>query len=91
MQAGAFLDPDRAERLRASLERDFGPARLVQRADSPTLWRVLVGRVPSEQAASNLAERVRQESGTAFVVRLDPSARTPGPIGPSRNDADAQP
>jgi rare lipoprotein A len=36
VQAGAFLDRDRAERLRASLERDFGPAHLVQRADSPT-------------------------------------------------------
>ena len=37
VQAGAFLDPDRAERLRASLEQDFGPAHLVQRADSPSL------------------------------------------------------
>jgi rare lipoprotein A len=78
VQAGAFLDPDRAERLRASLERDFGPAHLVQRADSPTLWRVIVGRVPSEEAAATLAERVRQESGTAFVVRLDPSAPNTG-------------
>ncbi len=34
VQAGAFLDRDRAERLRASLERDFGPAHLVQRPDS---------------------------------------------------------
>jgi rare lipoprotein A len=74
VQAGAFLDRDRAERLRASLERDFGPAHLVQRADSPTLWRVVVGRVPSEAAASALAQRVRAQTGTAFVVRLDPSA-----------------
>jgi rare lipoprotein A len=73
VQAGAFLDRDRAERLRASLERDFGPAHLLQRADSPAFWRVLVGRVSSEQAAAALAQRVRQESGTAFVVRLDPS------------------
>jgi rare lipoprotein A len=76
-QAGAFQDADRAERLRALLERDFGPAHLVQRADSPSFWRVVVGRVPSEQAAAALAERVRQESGTAFVVRLDPSPPTP--------------
>jgi len=73
VQVGAFLDHDRAERLRACLERDFGPARLLQRADSPAFWRVLVGRVSSEQAAVALAQRVRQESGTAFVVRLDPS------------------
>jgi peptidoglycan lytic transglycosylase len=79
VQAGAFLDPDRAERLRASLERDFGPAHLVQRAGSPPLWRVLVGRVPSEEAATALAQRVRSQTGTAFVVRLDvrldPAAR----------------
>jgi rare lipoprotein A len=77
VQAGAFQDADRAERLRALLERDFGPAHLVQRADSPSFWRVVVGRVPSEQAAAALAERVRQASGTAFVVRLDPSPPTP--------------
>jgi rare lipoprotein A len=77
VQAGAFLDPDRAERLRASLERDFGPAHLVQRPGTPSLWRVVVGRVPTEDAAGALAQRVRAQTGTAFVVRLDPS--TPGP------------
>jgi rare lipoprotein A len=77
VQAGAFLDRDRAERLRASLEHDFGPAHLVQRADSPVLWRVVVGRLSSEAAASALAGRVRTLTGTAFVVRLDPSPRTP--------------
>jgi rare lipoprotein A len=77
VQAGAFLDRDRAERLRESLERDFGPAHLVQRAGSPTLWRVLVGRVRSEKAAAALAQRVRSQTGTAFVVRLDPSAPDP--------------
>ena len=66
---------DRAERLRASLEREFGPAHLVQRADTPALWRVLVGRVPSEQAAAALAQHGSEpKSGTAFVVRLDPAA-----------------
>lgn len=73
VQAGAFLDHERAERLRVSLERDFGPAHLVQRADSPSLWRVVVGRVPSEAAASALASRVRSQTHTAFVVRLDSS------------------
>jgi rare lipoprotein A len=74
VQAGAFADADRAERLRASLERDFGPARLVQRPGTPLLWRVLVGRVSSEESATTLAQQVRQQSGTAFVVRLDASA-----------------
>jgi rare lipoprotein A len=81
VQAGAFLDPDRAERLRASLERDFGPAHLVQRPGTPSLWRVLVGHVPSVDAAGALAQRIRGETGTAFVVHLDSSVQTPGAAG----------
>lgn len=86
VQAGAFADVDRAERLRMSLEAEFGPAHLVQRPGSPTLWRVVVGRVPTQGAAAALAERVRQQAGTAFVVRLDPSAPAPptnSPVTPS--------
>ena len=84
VQAGAFVDPDRAERLRASLERDFGPAHLVQRPDSPSFWRVVVGRVPSQEAAAALAQRVRSQSRTAFVVRLDPSSPSPATTGETR-------
>jgi rare lipoprotein A len=73
VQAGAFLEQDRAERVRAALEREYGSARLVVRPGSPSMWRVLVGRAPSEAAANVLAERIRQEEGTAFVVRLDPA------------------
>jgi rare lipoprotein A len=71
VQAGAFLDKDRAERLRASLEREYGVARLVLRPGSPSLWRVLAGREHTEQAASALEQRIRKEIGTGFVVRLD--------------------
>jgi rare lipoprotein A len=85
VQAGAFLDADRAERLRASLESDFGPAQLVQRPGTPPVWRVLVGRVPSEDAAAALAQRVRQQSGTAFVVRMDSPARAASPGANSRS------
>jgi rare lipoprotein A len=84
VQAGAFLDRDRAEHLLASLERDFGPAHLVQRPDTPSLWRVVVGRVPSEAAAAALARRIRVQTGTAFVVRLDSSAPTPNATGDAR-------
>jgi rare lipoprotein A len=73
VQAGAFLEQDRAERMRAALEREYGSARLVVRPGSPSMWRVLVGRAPSEAAANVLAQRIRQEEGTAFVVRLDPA------------------
>ena len=71
VQAGAFRDKDRAERLRVTMEREYGSARLVMRAGSPSLWRVLVGREKTEDAAGILAERVRAEVGPAFVVRFD--------------------
>jgi len=77
VQAGAFLDKSRAERLCASLDREYGPARLVMRDGSPWLWRVLVGSEPTEDAAKALASRIRHEVGNAFVVRLDsPSSAT---------------
>lgn len=71
VQAGAFADRDRAEGLRAMLEREYGSARLVVRPGNPSMWRVLVGRAPSEEVAHALAQRIRQGEGTAFVVRLD--------------------
>jgi hypothetical protein len=57
--------------LRASLEREYGSARLVFRGGDVALWRVLIGREPSEESANVLAQKVRQEAGAAFVVRLD--------------------
>jgi rare lipoprotein A len=72
VQAGAFREKDRAENLRASLEREYGSARLVYRGGGNSgLWRVLVGREHTEDAADVLAQRVRQAAGAAFVVRLD--------------------
>jgi rare lipoprotein A len=73
VQAGAFHDQDRAERARAALEREYGSARLVLHPSSPPMWRVLVGRAPSEAAANVMAQRIRQEEGSAFVVRIDPA------------------
>ena len=43
VQVGAFRDRANAERLRAEMESRYGAARLVQRADSPDLWRVVAG------------------------------------------------
>jgi rare lipoprotein A len=74
VQAGAFQDKDRAQRLRDSLEREYGSARLVLRRGYPVLWRVLVGKEHTEDAANALAERVRAEVGSGFVVRLDQPA-----------------
>lgn len=83
VQAGAFSDVVRAERLRMSLEGEFGPAHLVQRPGSPTLWRVVVGRLPTQDAAAALAEKIRGQVGTAFVVRLDPTAPVPAVNAPA--------
>lgn len=73
VQVGAFRDRANAERERALMERQYGSARLVKRAGDPVLWRVLVGREKTEDAAGSLKSRIRSETGerNAFVVRLD--------------------
>jgi len=74
VQVGAFQDQKNAERVRRRMEKRYGVARVSLREGTPSLWRVLVGSEPSENAASDLAERIRKDSRentTAFVVRLD--------------------
>jgi rare lipoprotein A len=74
VQVGAFRDRANAERLRSQMEARYGSARLLQRAEDPTLWRVLVGAETSEEGANRLAERIRQDSlekNPGFVVRID--------------------
>jgi rare lipoprotein A len=74
VQVGAFRDRANAERLRAEMESRYGSARLVERADSPDLWRVVAGSEATEEGANGLAVRIRKELGekfAAFVVRVD--------------------
>lgn len=71
VQTGAFRERANAERQRRSLERRYGEVRIVPRDGDPVLWRVLVGRESSREAAEALAARLRAELGEAFVVRLD--------------------
>lgn len=73
VQVGAFLHKENAARLRQRLERRYQPV-FVHEYNSPQglFYRVRVGRVPSEDAAGKLAEKLRgQENLTTFVVRLD--------------------
>ena len=73
VQVGAFRERDNALRLRQSLERKYQPVFLLD-YDSPAgpLYRVRVGRLPTESAATRLAERLRRDEGLLpFVVRLD--------------------
>lgn len=73
VQVGAFLAAENANRLKDQLEARYAPVS-VATFDSPNglFYRVRVGRLPSEDAARQLAEQLRnQEQVTTFVVRLD--------------------
>jgi len=73
VQVGAFQQQSNAERLRADLAARYSPVIIVL-YDSPNglFYRVRVGRVPSEDAARQLADQLRaNEQLTTFVVRLD--------------------
>jgi rare lipoprotein A len=74
VQVGAFRNRDNAERLRREMQAKYGRARLIARADTPGVWRVLVGLEPTQDGASALAQRIRSERAAikfAFVVRVD--------------------
>jgi rare lipoprotein A len=73
VQVGAFRERSNADRLQQNLIATYGAATVVERPGEPTLWRVLAGREPSQEAAEALAKRVRveQKVAQAFVVRLD--------------------
>ena len=48
----------------------YGRAELRRWGDPPA-WRVLVGKAKSMEEARALAETIRFETGSAFVVRVD--------------------
>jgi rare lipoprotein A len=79
VQVGAYRDRANADRVRASMAAQYGSARLVLRQGNPAVWRVLVGSESTEDAATALSARIRQESGekNPFVVRLDVNAPRP--------------
>ena len=73
VQIGAFKVQENAERLKAQMEATYPPVSIAT-YDSPngTFYRVRVGRLSSEAAAQNLAEKLHDaEQMTTFVVRLD--------------------
>ncbi len=71
VQTGAFAARDSAERLRQQYARKFGNAQLAFKAAPTPLWRVLVGKEPSLEAAQQLAVVLGAENKNVFVVRLD--------------------
>ncbi len=72
VQVGAFAVRHNAERLRDDLARRY-PDFPVNTAPTPdgSRFRVWVGNEPSEERAAAIAQRLRQDEVTAFVVRLD--------------------
>jgi rare lipoprotein A len=73
VQIGAFRVEENAEKLKAELEATYSPVS-VATYDSPngTFYRVRVGRLPSEDAAQQLANELHSAGQfTTFVVRLD--------------------
>ena len=79
VQVGAFQYRQNAERLRLEMESRYGAARLVFHDGRPALWRVLVGKAATLDAAGGLAERIRGEQdgklAQSFVVRDDAADR----------------
>jgi rare lipoprotein A len=74
VQVGAFRDPTNADRLKALIEPSFGPV-VIQSFDrgDGMFYRVRVGHEASEDAARDLAEKLRNANlATAtFVVRMN--------------------
>ena len=71
VQAGAFANQENAERARAGYAQQFGSAQLAVKQGAPLLWRVLVGKEASVEAAQRLAATIGAGSKNVFVVRLD--------------------
>lgn len=73
VQVGAFLLEENAQRLKAQLAAQFSPVSIAT-YDLPSgiFYRVRVGRLPSEDAARQLARQLHSAGQlTTFVVRLD--------------------
>jgi rare lipoprotein A len=73
VQVGAFLVEENAERLKQRLAARYSQVAIVAFAlPNGPFYRVRVGRLPSEFAASQLADQLHsQEQLSTFVVRLD--------------------
>ena len=71
VQVGAFAVYANAEGARDQYAQRFGTAQLAVKQGAVPLWRVLVGKESSIEAAQRLANQLKNENRTVFVVRLD--------------------
>jgi rare lipoprotein A len=72
VQVGAFTVEANAEKLREQLSDRYSPVSVVPfNSQKGNFYRVRVGRVPTEEAAGQIAVQLQAEQFTTFVVRLD--------------------
>jgi rare lipoprotein A len=73
VQVGAFKVQENAERFRAEMDAGYPPATIqAYEAADGTYYRVRVGKLPSEDAAQKLADKLKSEGRAgALVVRID--------------------
>ena len=71
VQVGAFANYANASRVRARYAARYGTAQIALKQGKVPLYRVLVGREPSPQAAQQLAAQLRTGREELFIVRLD--------------------
>ena len=82
VQVGVFSVLENAERLRVTLERRFGSAKVVPMLGTSPRWRVLAGKEPTVEGAQSLADTLKAENRDVFVTRLDEKLPTPAPQPP---------
>jgi rare lipoprotein A len=85
VQVGAFSIYENAERARELYAQRFSTAQLALRQGKIPMWRVLVGKEPSVEAAQQLAAVLAPENKDVFVVRLDETLLNPAapPVVPA--------
>jgi rare lipoprotein A len=77
VQVGAFSVYANADRLRSEYAQRFGSAELTVKEGATPLWRVLVGKASSIEAAQDIETQLRVEGKNVFVVRLDTTLPAP--------------
>ena len=71
VQVGAFSIYANAERARADYGARYGSAQIAVKQGNSPLYRVLVGRERTIEAAQKIADGFHAQGASAFVVRLD--------------------
>ncbi len=82
VQVAAFTVYENAERARQIYAQRYGTAQLAKKIGSVTMWRVLVGKEPTVEAARQIANGLSADNPDVFIVRLDETVVPPAPMPP---------